>query len=81
MALRFFLRFTLIDDRNSAVRNQIAEELRSIGLQNTGTGLWEGDVSDEVRSAKVAGDVVAALARSRQQGILDHLWLYIDRRH
>lgn len=80
MSLRVILRFTLFEDRSSATRNRIAGDLRSIGLRNSGTGLWEGEVADEKRAAQVMGQVVTHLADpSWSPASIDHLWLYLDR--
>lgn len=80
MSLRVILRFTLFQDRSSATRNTIAGDLKGIGLKNTGTGLWEGEVENEKRAAQVMGQVVTRLADpSWGSASLDHVWLYIDR--
>lgn len=80
---RVIVRFSLNSDPTSAVRNNVANTLQQAGLQNTGTGTWEGNAPATQIAAGLQSAIAALTAPQNVPGAnpaakLDHLWIYVD---
>jgi hypothetical protein len=78
---RIIVRIGYFGDTQSALRNRIVPELRSIGLSNSDTGTWEGQAVAATTASTQMATVLSILAQatSEDAGELEHLWIYIDR--
>jgi hypothetical protein len=80
---RVIIRFSLTDDKSSAVRNETIAKLKEIGFDNTKTGVWESSSSDIIQIQKVLSGILEDLAILSADDsfptILNHLWIYIDK--
>lgn len=81
---RVIARISLTKDKGSALRNQyIKPRLEGCGMRRTKTGTWESSGSDPRAAAKKLPEVVQKMASLTDQihgPIMNHLWLYIDRK-
>jgi len=86
MYWRAIVRISLNKDSNSALRNAVAATLTKAGFERTKTGTWEIETSDEaallraIRTATRQVQDPTRVSGVSKNVVLDHLWVYIDRR-
>jgi hypothetical protein len=75
--VRVIIRFSLNNDRGSALRNALAEVLEGGGLvRQSNTATYEGDLSEaEIRNAmRRFWNIASGFASAH----VDHFWMYAD---
>lgn len=78
---RVIVRIGYFNDGSSLLRNRIALLLEQLGLLNTDTGTWEAITATPADVANQLGAALTELARAQGAGggVLEHLWVYVDR--
>ena len=92
MKWRVIIRFSLDDDKGSAVRNEIARilekplgQLSLNGITRTATGTWESNSMDAGEAGAAMSQMIKLLTDTQAvpgasvDALMDHLWIYADR--
>ena len=85
---RVMIRFSLDNDKSSAVRNTIAPVLKKCGIARTKTGTWQSrnqhcspvSAAKQLRQLlRILQNPQASVDGAGPNAKLDHIWFYIER--
>ena len=78
------MRVSLTKDKKSALRNTyIKPRLKECGIHRTKTGTWESSGCDPRKVGKKLSEVIQKMSELTDHiggPIMNHLWIYIDRK-